>query len=38
MAMTARTTQLRAFFLELSKSWEQLAIELEVALARRLEN
>jgi hypothetical protein len=37
LAITARTTQLTAVLLALSKSWEELAIELEDSFARRLE-
>jgi hypothetical protein len=35
LAMTARTMQLKAAFLELSKNWERLAIDLEDSLGRR---
>jgi hypothetical protein len=35
LAMTARTMQLKAAFLELSKNWERLAIDLENSLGRR---
>ena len=38
MAVGARTAQLRATFLELSKNWEQLAIQLENAFAQLAEN
>ena len=37
LAITARTRQLKAVLLALSKSWEELAIELEDSFARRLE-
>jgi adenylosuccinate lyase len=37
LAMTARTTQLKAFFLALSKNWEQFAIELEDSFGRLVE-
>ena len=37
LAMTARTTQLKAFFLALSKNWEQFAIELEDCFGRLVE-
>ena len=37
LATTARTTQLKAGLLALSKSWEELAIELEDSFARRVE-
>jgi hypothetical protein len=33
-AVAARTPQLRATFLELSKNWEKLAIQLEDAFAK----
>jgi len=33
MAVAARTSQLKATFLELSKNWEKLAIQLETAFA-----
>jgi undecaprenyl pyrophosphate synthase len=33
LAVAARTPQLRATFLELSKNWEKLAIQLENAFA-----
>ena len=33
-AVVARTSQLKAMFLDLSKSWEKLAIQLEDAFAR----
>ena len=35
LAMTARTMQLKAAFLEFSKHWERLAIDLEDSLGRR---
>jgi hypothetical protein len=34
LAVAARTPQLRAAFLELSKNWEKLAIQLEDAFAK----
>jgi hypothetical protein len=34
LALAARTPQLRATFLELSKNWKKLAIQLEDALAK----
>lgn len=34
LAMKARTPQLKATFLELSKNWERLAIQLENAVAK----
>ena len=37
LAMTARTMQLKAAFLELSKNWEQFAIELEDSFGRLVE-
>jgi len=37
LAMFARTSQLKATFLGLSKSWETFAIELEDAFGRREE-
>jgi hypothetical protein len=38
MAVAARTPQLRATFLELSKNWEKLAIQLEDAFAKLSES
>jgi hypothetical protein len=38
MAVTAGTAQLRATFLELSKNWEKLAIQLENAFAQLAES
>jgi hypothetical protein len=38
MAVTARTAQLRATFLDLSKNWEKLAIQLENAFAQLAES
>jgi hypothetical protein len=38
LAATARTPQLRAMFLDLSKSWEKLAIQLEDAVAKITES
>ena len=38
LAMKARTPQLKATFLALSKNWEKLAIDLEDAFARRTES
>jgi len=37
MAIAAHTPQLRGTFLELSKNWEKLAIQLEDAFAKRTE-
>jgi hypothetical protein len=37
MAVAASTPQLKATFLELSKNWEKLAIQLESASARIVE-
>jgi hypothetical protein len=37
LAVAARTPQLRATFLELSKNWEKLAIQLENAKGIRLQ-
>jgi hypothetical protein len=37
LAVSDRTTQLKVMFLGLSKSWEQFAIQLEDAFARRTE-
>jgi hypothetical protein len=37
LATTARTTQLKAFFLALSKNWEQFATELEDSFGRLVE-
>jgi hypothetical protein len=34
LAMKARTPQLKSMFLELSKNWEKLAIQLENAVAK----
>ena len=34
LAMKGRTPQLKAMFLELSKNWETLAIQLENAIAK----
>jgi hypothetical protein len=34
LAMKARTPQLKVMFLELSKNWEKLAIQLENAVAK----
>jgi len=38
LAVAARTPQLKAMFLELSKNWEKLAIQLEDAFARIYES
>jgi hypothetical protein len=38
LAVTARTPQLRAKFLVLSKIWEKLAIELEDAFVKLVES
>ena len=38
LAVAARTLQSKAMFLELSKSWEKLAIQLEDAFAKRAES
>jgi hypothetical protein len=38
LSVKARTPQLRAMFLELSKSWERLAIQLEDAFAKIVES
>jgi hypothetical protein len=38
MAVAARTPQLKATFLELSKNWEKLAIQLENAFAQLAES
>jgi|307.fasta_scaffold302597_2 hypothetical protein len=38
LAIAARTPQLKAMFLELSKNWEKLAIQLEDAFARICES
>jgi hypothetical protein len=38
MAIAAHTPQLRGTFLELSKNWEKLAIQLENAFARVAES
>jgi hypothetical protein len=38
LAMVARTPQLRAVFLELSKNWEGLAIDREDAIAKLVES
>jgi hypothetical protein len=38
LAVTARTLQLRTTFLELSKNWEKLAIQLEHAFAKLTES
>ena|SRR5215469_9005053 len=38
LAATARTPQLRAMFLDLSKNWERLAIQLEDAFAKITES
>jgi len=38
LAIAARTTHLKAMFLELSKNWEKLAIQLEDAFARICES
>jgi hypothetical protein len=38
LAAAARTPQLRTTFLELSKSWEKLAIQLEDAFAKLTES
>ena len=38
MAVTASTAQLRATFLDLSKNWEKLAIQLENAFAQLAES
>jgi hypothetical protein len=37
LAVAARTPQAKALFLELSKSWENLAIQLEGAFAKLAE-
>jgi hypothetical protein len=38
MAVAARTAQLRETFLDLSKNWEKLAIQLENAFAQLAES
>jgi hypothetical protein len=38
LAVAARTPQLRTTFLELSKNWEKLAIQLEDAFAKITES
>jgi phage-related tail protein len=38
LAVAARTQQLRNTFLELSKNWEKLAIQLEDAFAKHTES
>jgi hypothetical protein len=38
LAATARTPQLKAWFLGLSKQWERLAIELENGFAKLVES
>lgn len=38
MAVAARTPRLKATFLELSKNWEKLAVQLENAFAQLAEN
>jgi hypothetical protein len=38
LAVAARIPQLRAMFLELSKNWEKLAIQLEDAFAKLTES
>jgi hypothetical protein len=38
LAIAARTLQLRTTFLELSKNWEKLAIQLEDAFAKLTES
>jgi hypothetical protein len=38
MAVTAHTPQLKMTFLELSKNWEKLAIQLEDAFGKLVEN
>jgi hypothetical protein len=38
LAATARTQQSRAMFLDLSKNWEKLAIQLEDAFAKMTES
>ena len=38
LAMAAHTPHLRAMFLELSKNWEKLAIQLEDAFAKLAES
>jgi len=38
LAVAAHTPQLRTTFLELSKNWEKLAIQLEDALAKLTES
>ena len=38
LAVAAHTPQLRATFLELSKNWEKLAIQLENAFAHLVES
>jgi hypothetical protein len=38
MAVAAQTPQLGATFLELSRNWEKLAIQLEDAFAKRAES
>jgi hypothetical protein len=38
LAATARTPQLRSMFLDLSKSWEKLAIQLEDTFAKITES
>ena len=38
LAVAARTPQLRTTFLELSKNWEKLAIQLEDAFAKLTES
>jgi hypothetical protein len=38
MAVTARAPRLKATFLELSKNWEKLAVQLKNAFAQLAEN
>jgi len=38
LAVAARTPQLRTTFLELSKNWEKLAMQLEDAFAKLIES
>jgi hypothetical protein len=38
LAVEARTPQLRAMFLELSKNWEKIAIQLEDAFVKLAES
>jgi hypothetical protein len=38
LAVAARTSQLKAMFLELSRNWEKLAIQLEDVFAKLAES